>query len=168
MKILYVIFIAFSIYFSALAQTEDEQTNRAAPNFKLESINGKYVELNSLFCNGPILLSFWATWCIPCQEELAEYNKFFNEYSEKGLTLIAISTDTEKSVAKVKPFIKSKNYKFEVLLDTNSEAARKFYAQQVPFTVLIDKNGKIIYTHMGYMKGDEIKVKDLIEELVKN
>ena len=73
---------------------------------------------------------------------MAEFNKIYKEYKDLGFTILAISTDSEKSVAKVKPYIKSKGYNFPVLLDTNNEVARKYYAQQMPFTVLIDKNGK--------------------------
>lgn len=160
--IIFVLFISLPI----LAQNEEDLSGRKAPNFKLLNLNGKYVELNKETGNGPVLLSFWATWCKPCLEEMAENNKIYNLYKEKGFTLIAISTDTEKSVAKVKPYIKSKGYNFTVLLDTNSEIARKYYAQQMPYTVLIDKSGNIVYSHLGYMKGDEQKIEKLISELL--
>ena len=81
--------------------------------------------------------------------------------------LLGISTDSEKSVAKVKPFIKTKNYTFTVLLDTNSEVARSYYARAVPYTVIIDQNGNIVYSHIGYKKGDELIVKEIIGKLVK-
>ena len=155
------------VSFSVLAQNEEDLTGRKAPNFKLINLDGKYVELNKETGTGPILLSFWATWCKPCLEEMAEYNKIYDQYKDKGFTLLAISTDTEKSIAKVKPYIKSKGYYFTVLLDTNNEAARKYYAQQMPYTVLIDKNGNIVYSHLGYMKGDEQKVEKLISELLE-
>jgi peroxiredoxin len=166
MKFLSLVFFVFFISLPLLAQYEEDLSGRKAPNFKLINLSGKYLELNREIGNGPILLSFWATWCKPCLEEMVEYNKIYNNYKEKGFTMLAISTDTEKSVAKVKPYIKSKNYHFPVLLDTNSEVARKFYAQQMPYTVMIDKSGNIVYTHLGYMKGDEKKIKKLVEELL--
>lgn len=149
------------------AQNEEDITGRKAPNFKLVNLDGKYVELDKETGGGPVLLSFWATWCKPCLEEMVEYNKIYEQYEDKGFTLLAISTDTEKSVAKVKPYIKSKGYNFPVLLDTNSEVARKYYAQQMPYTVLLDKSGNIVYSHLGYMKGDEQKVEKLITELLE-
>lgn len=167
MKLFLFLLLVFVISLSIFAQNEDDITGRKAPNFKLVNLEGKYVELNSQTGNGPILLSFWATWCKPCLEEMVEYNKIYQEYKDLGFTLLAISTDTEKSVAKVKPYIKSKGYNFPVLLDTNSEVARKFYAQQMPYTVLIDKSGNIVYSHLGYMKGDEKKVANLISELLE-
>ena len=167
MKFLFLLTFMLIVSLPILAQDEEDLTGRKAPNFKLIDLDGKYIELNKETGNGPILLSFWATWCKPCLEEMAEYNKIHDQYKDKGFTLLAISTDTEKSIAKVKPYIKSKGYNFTVLLDTNNEAARKYYAQQMPYTVLLDKNGNIVYTHLGYMKGDEQKVEKLITDLLE-
>ncbi len=167
MKLLSLIIFVFFISLPMLAQNEEDLSGRKAPNFKLIDLNGKFIELNKETGNGPILLSFWATWCKPCLEEMAEYNKIYKQYKDEGFTLLAVSTDTEKSVAKVKPYIKSKGYDFRVLLDTNSEVARKYYAQQMPYTVLIDKSGNIVYSHLGYMKGDEMKVEKLIVDLLE-
>lgn len=161
LKILFFVLLTISV---TTAQEESETTK--APNFMLEDLNGEYVELNELLGEGPILISFWATWCKPCVEELAQYKKIYNEFKDDGLIMLGISTDNEKSVAKVKPYIKSKGYDFTILLDTNSEVARKFYARAVPYTVVLDKEGNIVYQHLGYKKGDEIKVKNLIKSLL--
>jgi len=81
--------------------------------------------------------------------------------------MFAISTDDENTVAKVKPFVKSKGYEFPVLLDTNQDAVRLYYAQSIPYSVILDKDGMIIYSHLGYMKGDEVNVKNIIESQIK-
>lgn len=135
---------------------------RKGPNFKVENLDGQIVELSNEVGEGPILLSFWATWCKPCIEELAEYKKIYKDYKDKGFKMFAISTDDERTVAKVKPFVKSKGFDFPVLLDTNSDISRLYYAQSVPYSVILDKQGMIIYSHLGYMKGDEIKVREII------
>lgn len=167
MRIALILFFCVLISFNVFSQEEENLAGRKAPNFKLLNIDGKYIELNKEIGNGPLLLSFWATWCKPCLEEMVEFNKIYEQYKDKDFKILAISTDTEKSVAKVKPYIKSKDYKFQVLLDTNSEVARKYYAQQMPYTIMIDKNGSIVYSHLGYMKGDEKKVEDLVKELLE-
>lgn len=168
MKYLVPLLLVVLISLQLFAQNESEKSGKKAQNFKLPDLDGNHQELNNLIGKGPVLLSFWATWCKPCMEEISEYNKIYKDYEDKGFRLIAISTDNEKTVAKVKPFIKSKNYNFMVLLDTNSDVARKYYAQQIPYTVLIDKSGNIIYTHLGYMRGDEKKVRELVEQQISN
>ena len=168
MKIVFALIIVVLFSFFITAQESEDLAGRRAPNFVLENLDGDYVELNQEIGEGPILLSFWATWCKPCIEELAEFKKLYNEYKDKGFKLLAISTDSERTVAKVKPFVKSKSYDFPVLYDTSGDVARIYYARAVPFTVLIDDKGAIVYTHLGYMKGDELvvisKVKEMIEQ----
>lgn len=153
---------------NSFSQENKSLSGRKAPNFKLEDLDGNIIELKNLIGKGPIILSFWATWCKPCLEEFVEYHKIFLEFKTKEFNLIAISTDNEKSIAKVKPFIKSKGYQFPVLLDVNQEVARKYYAQSVPYSVLIDKKGNIFYSHLGYVKGDEVQMRKKIEELLSN
>ena len=150
----------------AHAQEKDNESIRKAPDFKLENIDGKYVELSKEIGSGPILISFWATWCKPCIEELTQYKVIYKEYESRGVKILAISTDNEKTAAKVRPMVKSKGFPFTILLDPNSEVARKFYVPSVPYVVILDKLGNISYSHLGYMKGDEIKVREKLDELL--
>ena len=117
--------LLFSVNISA--QEQQEQTGRSAPNFKLENVQGDYVSLKDELGDGPVLISFWATWCKPCIEEMTKYKDIYRDLKDKGLKVLAISIDDERTVAKVKPFVRSKNFPFPVLLDTNSEVARKYY-----------------------------------------
>lgn len=164
-----MITVILILIFSAIltAQENSAREIKKAQNFILEDLDGDFVELYDITGNGPILLSFWATWCKPCVEEMKELNKIYKEYKSEGFNLIAISIDSEKNVARVKPFIKAKNYDFTVLLDTNSEVARIYYAQVVPYTVLLDENGSIVYSHLGYKKGDEKEIEKLIKSLIE-
>ena len=145
---------------------QENQVGRKAPDFSLENIDGGTISLKQLVAKGPVLLSFWATWCKPCQDELIEYQKIYTQFKGSNYTMLGIAIDNEKTMSKVKPFIKTKKYTFPVALDPNSDVARKYFIQDVPFSILIDKNGKIVYSHRGFAKGDEIKLKQKIEELV--
>lgn len=166
MKLLSTLLLLLIFSLPVFSQGESEGI-RKGPNFKVENLDGQLVELSNEVGEGPILLSFWATWCKPCIEELAEYKKIYKDYKDKGFKMFAISTDDERTVAKVKPFVKSKGFDFPVLLDTNSDISRLYYAQSVPYSVILDKQGMIIYSHLGYMKGDEIKVREIISSEIK-
>jgi peroxiredoxin len=158
-----IVLIVF--YCTAFAQPDPDGL-RKGPNFKIENLEGDIVELDAELGEGPILLSFWATWCKPCIEELREFKKLYNEFKDRGFKMFAISTDDERTVAKVKPLVKSKDYNFPVLLDTNSDVARLYYAQAMPFSVILNEEGYIVYSHLGYMRGDELKVRETISEMI--
>jgi peroxiredoxin len=162
-SILFILLCSFSL---VLAQNEDDQNKMVFQNFILENLDGDFIELEEEIGEGPVLLSFWATWCKPCKEELKEYNKLFRKYSDSGLKIFAISIDNEKSIAKVKPYARTNDFQFTVLLDPNSEAARMYYAQMVPYSVILNKSGEIIYSHLGYKKGDELEIDRIISKLV--
>lgn len=169
MKLRTIILLCHIFLVLLIAQVNEEnQVGRMAPNFQLENINGDFVELNDFKGKGPLLLSFWSTCCKPCIDAVEAFSKLYQQYSAKGFSLLAISIDDERTVGRVKPYVKTKGYQFPVLLDTNSDVSRIYYAWLVPYTVLINKNGNIIYSHLGYMKGDEIQVKDIIEKLLQN
>ena len=88
--------------------------------------------------------------------EAHEATSFFPKFSHNNISM---------ELSRLKCF-KTKNYNFPVLLDTNSEVARLYYAQAMPFSVILNKDGYIVYSHLGYMRGDELKVRDKISEMI--
>ncbi|MFH0734857.1 MAG: TlpA disulfide reductase family protein [bacterium] len=160
------IFLLFTFISSTIIFSQNKDLKNS-PNFILDDINGRKIELIELLNKGPIVISFWATWCKPCMDELKEYKKVQEELNNNNITFIAISIDDEKSISKVKPFIKSNNFNFLTLLDPNKDAARKYSVQTIPYTFILDKTGQIVYNHLGFKKGDELKLKAKLIELSK-
>jgi peroxiredoxin len=121
-----------------------------APDFTLANLEGEDVKLSDLLAKGPVILDFWATWCKPCIKGFPGLQELLNKYEDRGLTVVAVSVDSPKSRVRVGPFISSKNYSFEVLLDTQGRVARKYNAVTIPRTVLISPDGMIAHATVGY------------------
>jgi len=138
-----------------------------ASNFTLPDLAGKKVELKSLLGKGPVFIHFWATWCVPCQEEMPYLEKIYQKDKAKGLVVVAISTDDPKTVNKVKPFIKGRRFTFLVLLDTAQEVANLYHVQDVmPTDYLIDPKGIVRKIYSGYKAGDEVAIEKDIAGLM--
>lgn len=137
-----------------------------APDFVLPDPDGKNYQLSENIGEGPILLNFWATWCVPCLAEMKKLKRIYKRYSDKGLQILSITIDDTKTVGKVKSVVHSNKFPFTILFDTNREVFKLYQGENPPHTVLIDKNGKIFYTHTGYRKGDEKKLEKRIKELL--
>lgn len=170
-KIKQIIILGFILSaFSASSAQDDSgnNSNRTAPNFKLESIEREVIELNNFIGKGPVLLCFWSSCCKSAVMQIEAFSSLYKKYKDKHFIMLAIATDDEKTVAKVKPYVKSKNFKFPVLYDTDGNVARTYYVFDVPLSVLIDLNGKVVHSHQGYMKGDEIELENLIIGLLKD
>jgi len=136
-----------------------------AIDFSLKNLAGEQIRLGDYLGKHVILIDFWATWCVPCVKELPHFQRFHDAYEEQGLKIFAITVDGPESVAMVKPFMQRYKYTFPVLLDIESKVIALYNPRVImPYTVLIDRQGKIRYVHQGYSPGDE---KGIEEELVK-
>ena len=161
----YLSLLAFlMIYFSM-----DISAQSNLPSSQIKSMDGKNVTLQDYIKPGAInVISFWATWCAPCKKELDAIKYLYEDWEKLyGVNLIAISTDDAKSAAKIKPMVEQKGWKYTILSDPNQELQKALNIQVVPQTFLIDQNGKIVWTHSGYVTGDEFELEDQIKELVK-
>jgi peroxiredoxin len=137
-----------------------------APDFTIEDLDGDNFTLSELLENGPVVISFWATWCKPCIRELPHLQEMYNTYRDRGFSMLAISVDSPRSLSKVKSFIKGHNYTFTVLLDPNKDVSRKFNAHLFPYTFVINTEGEIVYKSYGYRPGDEKKVEKQLLDLL--
>ena len=144
------------------------QTGQTMPEIILKNVNGKNVNTADFSKNGKItIISFWATWCTPCKKELTNINdNMLTDWKAKyDVVMVAVCTDDSKNLLKVKPFVDGQSWDFDCLLDVNKDLQHALNALLIPFTVLIDKNGKIVYTHTGYNEGDEFILEEKIKAL---
>ncbi len=133
---------------------------KSVPDAKVQTLDGKTINTSTLENDGkPIIISFWATWCKPCKEELNNIADVYEDWiDETGVKLIAVSVDDQRSAMRVKPYINSVGWEYQVLLDKNGDFKRAMGVQNVPHTFLIDGDGNIVYQHNSYAPGDEDKL----------
>ncbi len=143
------------LFVSWVTAEEDNDKLPIVPDFKLKNLEGERIALSDLLGKGPILISFWATWCKPCIKELPHLQELYEKYKDRGFLVVAISEDAPRSVSKVRSFIAGKRYTFLVLLDDNNSVQRKLNFRAIPYTMLLDKEGHIVHKRMGYRPGDE-------------
>ena len=130
------------------------QTNQV-PSVSVQLMDGRKVALRELHARGPLVIDFWALWCAPCLKAMRHLDAFQDRYGPRGLTVLAVNLDTERSRSKVRSYVKSRGYDFQVALDPSNDVYRRFNGNALPYTLLIDREGRIIYRHTGYLPGDE-------------
>ena len=140
------------------------------PSVTLKNIDGKTVDTAKLNNGGkPFIISFFATWCKPCQRELdAIHEQIVDWEEETGVKVIAVSIDQGPNVDKVKPLVDSKGWEYEVLLDPNGDFNRAMNVNgTVPTVFVIDGKGKIVDRRSGYVDGSEQHLIEKVRELLK-
>jgi peroxiredoxin len=142
------------------------QRDQKAPDFTLPDLEGNNYQLSKNLGKGPVLINFWATWCAPCLDEMKALKPIYEKYKDRDLTILSISVDDPKTAGRVGSFVNSRKYPFKILMDTNNEIMQLYQTQVPPFSVLLDQDGKVVYTHTGYRKGDEAELDSRIEALL--
>ena len=144
--------------------------NRTLPSVNVKDLMGRTVNAQDFENDGkPIVLCFWATWCKPCLEELGTINELYEEWREAtGVKIIAVSIDDSRNSRRVAPFVRARDWQYEVYLDENSDLRRAIGVTNPPHTFLLDGDRNIVYEHNGYAAGDEIKLFERIKNLVRD
>ena len=157
-------FVLVATIFSAMYV--DKQRDIMLPDLSVRLLDGKQVRLSALLEEGPLLVSFWATWCAPCKKEMIFLEEFHQKYNENSFRVLAISTDSPKSMSKVKSYIRAKKYTFLVGIDPNQEIAKKMNALLMPTTLILNKDRKVSWYHQGFIPGDEKEIEAQIRAVL--
>ena len=141
-----------------------EATRQAAPAFEIENLRGGKTGLSG-YRGNVVLLNFWATWCMPCREEMPGMEMVWQKYKEQGFVVLAISND-EGSKARVETFSKIMDLSFPIVLDPDGEVNDLYEVSSMPTSFLIDRNGKVISRIVGSVEWSTAEAMQFIEELL--
>lgn len=113
-----------------------------------------------------VVVDFWASWCKPCRQSIPWLNAMHSRYAAKGLVVLGVNVDAERADAD--KFLRQTPIDFAVVFDSGGELARKFALQGMPSTLVFNRDGKLVATHLGFQQARkdarEIDLRNLLNE----
>ncbi len=156
--------LAAALFFSFAVSAQDS----GLPDTQIKDVvSGKRTSFNKAVTPGRVtLVSFWATWCVPCKKEIKNVREKMAGWKEQAdFDFITVSIDETRAEGLVRSYAKSQGWEFPAYIDPNSDLKRSLNFQTVPFTMVIGKDGKVGYMHSGYEEGAENETFEKVKEL---
>ena len=114
-----------------------------------------------------VLLSFWATYCEPCKTEMPILQKLYDKYKKDGFVVVSIALDGPETQSGVSPYIRSQGYTFPVVIDEDTSIAQAYNPKSsAPYTVFIDRTGRIAKTILGFKLSEAADIEKEITALL--
>lgn len=142
-------FISTSIIISVVFSTAvfAENSAKLAPDFSLPGVNNSQINLAD-YRGKVVLVDFWASWCTPCIRSFPWMDEMVEKYGEQGFEIIAINMDQEAILAN--KFLTRYPNKLTIAFDPQGEVAEQYEIMGLPNSFILNKQGEIVYKHVGF------------------
>lgn len=142
------------------------EIGKEAPMYAARNLAGDSVSL-ALLRGKPVLLNVWATWCLPCKEEIPFLESLHGKHAAQGLQIIGVSVDARGDEEKINQFAKDFSMTYPIWRDPDERVNSRFLAIGVPSTYLIDRNGILRWKHLGTLRATTPGFAAALEEVLK-
>ena len=136
-----------------------------APNFTLQSNAGGQVSLASLK-GKVVMVNFWATWCVPCRQEMPHLEALYQKYNSLGFELLAVNVEKNNAEG-ARKWLQETPVTFPVLFDPENQVTKLYKVQTMPSTVIIGRDGTMRFMHNGYKPGYENDYQTQVRALLR-
>ena len=137
-----------------------------APDFALNTLDGKKFRLSDLRGKKVVLINFWATWCPPCRLEMPTMQQIYSEYGKKGFEVLAINIEPDAK-EEIRDFVKELRLTFPVLLDPQMKVVREYRLFGLPVSILVDRKGIVRARDTGYHDWTDKESRRHVESLLR-
>lgn len=145
-----------------VAQAKQELVGRRAPAITLELLDGSRVELATVLGKRPVYLKFWATWCVPCREQMPHLEDTFKKHGDR-LAVYAVDVGLDDPIETVRQFVATKKLAVPVAYDRDGNAAHQFHLHVTPQHVLIDSAGIVRFVGHAVTPALEQAIAEVLE-----
>ena len=151
---------------AAEVKSPEELQGKPAPDFSLDTLDGKKIKLSELKKN-VVVLDFWATWCPPCRKSLPHVEEVSKkkDLADKGLRVLAVNAQEDK--AKVEKFMKDNNFTFTVPMDKDGKVMQDYGIRGIPTTIVVSRGGKVHKVFVGFGDDSPKELDKAIDEALK-
>jgi len=131
--------------------------NSTRPDFSLADTEGNMRHIKE-WDGKVVLLNFWASWCPPCRKELPDFVRLYDKYKDKGFVVVGVGIDKRQDLV---DFMDQMGVEYPVMVaQTQGVALAQTYGDRLgalPYSVIIDRDGKIIETHINLLTYDQVE-----------
>ena len=158
--------ILLSLFFAVIG-VNAQNAGRTLPSIDIKTIDGKTFNTSEIK-NGdkPVIISFWALWCKNCIKELNAIKDVYPDWiDETGVKIYAVSIDDAQRNANVKAFANSKEWEYEMLLDSSQDLKRAMNVGNIPHVFVLNGKGEIVWQHTSYFEGAEDEIFEVVKKV---